>query len=92
MACGARLAGADEPSIDRLRSAGGELGVAFQIADDWLDRDRDESCSLVRAVGAEGARERAQTLLTSALGRLEALGDAAEPLRELMRFAVRRSS
>jgi len=88
VACGARLAGADEPSIDRLRTAGDELGVAFQIADDWLDRDREESCSLVRAVGAEGARQRAQALLASALGRLEALGDVAEPLRELMRFAV----
>ncbi|MEE2665459.1 MAG: polyprenyl synthetase family protein [Myxococcota bacterium] len=92
MACSARLAGADEPAIDRLRAAGGELGVAFQIADDWLDRERDETCSLVRAVGADGSRERAEGLLASALGRLEALGDAAEPLRELMRFAVRRSS
>lgn len=92
IACGARLAGADEEWIGRLRSTGDELGVAYQIADDWLDRDRDEACSLVRVTGADAALERARELLDSALARVEALGDAAEPLRELMRFSVHRSS
>jgi len=91
MACGARLAGADGARVGQLRTAGLELGIAFQIADDWLDRDEDEGCSLVVASGADAALARAEELLAAALARLEDLADAAEPLRELMRFAVRRS-
>jgi geranylgeranyl pyrophosphate synthase len=90
MACGAVLAGAGAPRVDRLRTAGLELGVAFQIADDWLDRDDDEGCSLVGALGADASRARADELLAAALGRLDDLGEAAAPLRELMRFAVHR--
>jgi len=91
IACGARLADADETRVERLRTSGLEVGVAFQIADDWLDRDQDEGCSLVRAVGSERALERAEELLATALDRLDELGSAAESLRELMRFAVRRN-
>ncbi|MCA9511783.1 MAG: polyprenyl synthetase family protein, partial [Myxococcales bacterium] len=91
IACGARLAGGDEARVDALRASGLELGVAFQIADDWLDRDDEQDhCSLVRATGPDAALARAEALLASALARLDALGAAAEPLRELMRFAVRR--
>ena len=67
------------------------MGVAFQIADDLLDEDGDGACSLVRALGPEGARERAESLLASALEELAGLGDRAEPLRGLLRFAVWRS-
>ncbi|MEE3330103.1 MAG: polyprenyl synthetase family protein [Myxococcota bacterium] len=90
---GARLAGASEGRLASLRASGFEVGIAFQIADDWLDRDDpDDACSLVRAVGADAALERAEVLLGQALTRLDDLGEAAEPLRELMRFAVRRDS
>lgn len=89
-ACAARLAGVDETRVAGLRASGLELGVAFQIADDWLDREQDEECSLVRALGADTALARAEELLCAALERVDDLGDAAEPLRELMRFAVRR--
>lgn len=90
---GARLAGASEGRLVSLRASGFEVGIAFQIADDWLDRDDpDDACSLVRAVGADAALERAEALLGQALARLDDLGEAAEPLRELMRFAVRRDS
>jgi hypothetical protein len=44
----------------------------------------------VRALGAAGARARAEELLRSALARTERLGDRAEPLRELARLAARR--
>jgi len=89
--CGARLAGAEAARVDALGASALEVGVAFQIADDWLDRDDDEACSLVRAIGPEPARARAEQLLASALERIEGLGEPALPLRELMRFAVRRS-
>ena len=49
------------------------------------------ACSLVRAVGEDAARARAAELLARALAELEGFGERAEPLRELARFAVRRS-
>jgi len=95
---GARLAGASLPLLDRLRRFGLAVGVAFQIADDLLDERQDgaheaggdRGCSLVPLVGIQFARERAEELLQSALRSIEALGERAEPLRELARFAVRR--
>ena len=88
---GARLGGADTSLLERLRSFGEEVGVAFQIADDLLDREDGELCSLVRVLGLEGARARAEELLEGALCRIEDLGERGEPLRELARFAARRS-
>lgn len=90
IAAGAGIAGADATQREQLRRFGYEVGVAFQIADDLLDADSDEPCSLVNALGAEAARERAETLLAQALERLEDFGEPAEPLRELARYAVRR--
>ncbi len=87
---GARLGGAEPALVERLGSFGREVGIAFQIADDLLDRDDGEACSLVRVLGAEAARARAEELLSSALRRVEPLGSRAEPLRELARLAVRR--
>jgi geranylgeranyl diphosphate synthase type II len=85
---GARLGGADGTQLERLRRFAERLGVAFQIADDWLDRDAEEACSLVRLLGPERARARAEALLEEALSMLEPFGAPAEPLRELARFAV----
>ena len=85
---GARLAGADRAALDRLKRFAESMGVAFQIADDWLDRDADERCSLVRLLGPDAARARADSLLADALDAVESFGAPAEPLRELARFAV----
>jgi geranylgeranyl diphosphate synthase type II len=87
---GARLGGADAATLARMRRFGEAVGVAFQIADDVLDRDEDGACSLVRVLGLAPARARAEDLLQEALAELEDLGEPAEPLRELARFAVRR--
>jgi geranylgeranyl diphosphate synthase type II len=95
---GARLAGAGPALLERLRRFGVAVGVAFQIADDLLDQGQDNAgqsggdsgCSLVALIGVEAARERAEELLGSALRSIEDLGERAEPLRELARFAVRR--
>ena len=88
---GACLGGAPPQTLERMRRFGERVGVAFQIADDVLDDGEDDPCSLVRAVGTEAARERAEELLVSALGEIEELGERAAALRELARFAVRRS-
>ncbi|HBZ68480.1 MAG TPA: hypothetical protein DEP35_01470 [Deltaproteobacteria bacterium] len=95
---GARLGGASAPLLERLRRFGVAVGIAFQIADDLLDERQDGAeekggdagCSLVPLVGEKAARERAETLLASALLWIDDLGERAEPLRELARFAVRR--
>jgi geranylgeranyl pyrophosphate synthase len=87
---GAHLGGADADSVARLRRCGEAVGVAFQIADDVLDADEGDLCSSVRALGVDAARERAEALLAAALAELSELGERAEPLRGLVRFAVRR--
>lgn len=90
VAGGARLGGADDERVAEMQRFGRETGIAFQIADDLLDADEDEGCSLVPLLGVASCRARAESLLERALARTEALGDRAEPLRELARFAVRR--
>jgi geranylgeranyl diphosphate synthase type II len=88
---GALLGGADPETVAGLKRCGLAAGIAFQIADDVLDEGEDDPCSLVRAVGVDAARARAEALLASALVELEGLGEKAEPLRELVRFSVRRT-
>ncbi len=87
---GARLAGAEDDILVRLRRFAERMGVAFQIADDLLDEHEDGACSMVRALGRQAAGQRAEALLDTALAEIETLGERAEPLRELARFAVRR--
>jgi geranylgeranyl pyrophosphate synthase len=87
---GARLAGASSGQLAQLEAFGLEVGIAFQIADDLLDEEEEDQCSLARSLGTEGAKTRAMELLDTALARIEDLGAAAEPLRELARFAVQR--
>jgi geranylgeranyl pyrophosphate synthase len=86
------LCGAPEQALATLRRFGIQLGVAFQIADDLLDADADAGCSLVAAIGASAARDRAEALLAASLRSLEPLGAPADPLRALARLAVRRSA
>jgi geranylgeranyl diphosphate synthase type II len=87
---GARLAGADDAALRRLRDFGERVGVAFQIADDALDAGQDDACSYLRVAGEDGARRRAEALLLQALALLEPFGERAEPLRALARACVRR--
>jgi len=89
---GGLLAGAAPDLVARFERYGEAVGVAFQIADDLLDEDQDEGCSLLPVLGIEGARARAERLEHAALREIEGLGERAEPLRELARFAVRRNS
>lgn len=85
---GARLAGAGEPMLAELSEFGRDIGVAFQLADDLQDADKDEGCTLLRIEDEAACRARAVALLDLALTRLEGLGEQAEPLRALARYAV----
>jgi geranylgeranyl diphosphate synthase type II len=90
IAGGACLAGADPARADALRCAGNQLGVAFQIADDLLDSDEDDGCTLLRVLDPPAARARAEALLAQVLEAFDSFGEEAEPLRGLARYAVRR--
>ena len=56
-----------------------------------LDDQTGIAGSVIGKVGVDAARERAEELLATALVELEDLGEKAEPLRELVRFSVRRT-
>lgn len=88
---GAILAGATGPVVENLRNYGLRVGAVFQISDDLLDADRDEECSLLRVYTPDQARARAEELLDEALGFIEGFGEAAQPLRALAVFALRRN-
>jgi geranylgeranyl pyrophosphate synthase len=88
---GARLGGAEVATVSRLGRFARGVGIAFQIADDLLDADDGDACSLARALGPEAARARAESLLDEALEETVSLGEKAEPLRALARLAVWRS-
>jgi geranylgeranyl diphosphate synthase type II len=88
---GARFAGAGTERLACLRRFALDVGVAFQIADDVQDGDDEERCSLVRVLGVDRARRRADELLARALVAIEGLGEPAEPLRDLARYAVART-
>jgi geranylgeranyl pyrophosphate synthase len=83
---GARVAGAGDELLGRLEKFGRDVGVAFQITDDRQDGD-----GLAAELGDDRAARRAEALLVGALVSIDDLGERAEPLRELARFAVRRS-
>jgi farnesyl diphosphate synthase len=87
---GAALAGARPAELERLEAFARDVGIGFQIADDLLDADSEEAASILRLQGIDDAQRGAEALLERALERLEGWGEAAEPLRALARFAVRR--
>ena len=98
---GARLAGQDPAPLTRYATA---LGLAFQIADDILDvtgdaatagkrvgKDADAGkATFVSLLGLDGARARAQALITEAEAALDSFGSSADTLRQAARFVVAR--
>ena len=84
---GALLGGADLQAYRALCRYGRKIGLVFQLVDDLLDED-----GLARLSGKERVRRRAEALTESALADLASLGRRAEPLRELARFILTRSS
>ena len=103
---GALLGGTDEKTLARLSRYGELAGLAFQIADDILDVTADQNelgkdvgsdeargkATYVSLLGLRQARERADELRDMALETLADLGEEAEPLRQIMKFIIERSS
>ncbi len=89
-----------------LEAYGQSLGLAFQVADDILDctassqvlgktagKDAaQDKLTYMSLLGLQGARAKAEALRDQALQRLEGLGPAAQPLRDLARYVVARSN
>ncbi len=97
-------AGADEATVGRLDHFAKCMGLAFQVQDDILDVEgatevigKPQGSDIARnkptypnLLGLQGARRAADDLYEDALASLAPLGAAAEPLRELAGFIVRR--
>jgi geranylgeranyl pyrophosphate synthase len=102
---GAIHAAAGEPAREALQQYGRALGLAFQIADDMLDRTAtsrslgktpgkdlaDGKATYPALFGMEGSRQEAGRLVALALAALDAQGLRTEPLVALAEQAITRS-
>lgn len=98
---GACLAGQESTALADYARA---IGLAFQIHDDILDVTGDEAAAgkrlqkdaeagkatFVSLLGLEEARARANLLVEDACAALSGFGPAADPLKEVARYIVRR--
>jgi farnesyl diphosphate synthase len=95
-------AGADAEAA--FHTFGLRLGAAFQIADDLLDLEANETeigkatgkdadagkATFVSLHGPEHARNQAKSLVDQAVASLDGFGAVANPLRDAARFAIQR--
>jgi geranylgeranyl pyrophosphate synthase len=90
---GGIAAGAQEKQLAHLTRYGAAIGLAFQMADDILDREEDAGedgpPSYVKLIGEDETRRRSEALLTEAI---DAAQHLAQPdhLVALARFTVER--
>ena len=82
---GALVAGADQPSCELLYKFGYDLGLAFQIADDWLDTYGDVKV-FGKAIGGDIVNNKKSWLLTRAF---EKAGELRPRLLEAMDMPVK---
>jgi len=101
---GAMAAEASPDAIARLDRFGSLMGLAFQIADDVLDvtassqelgKDagsdlKNGKATYVSLLGLEGARAKAQSLLTQSLELIQPMGERARTLAALATYIVNR--
>jgi len=103
---GALVGGGARGEVDMLTRYGEKFGLAFQITDDLLDVEGDaaemgktpgmdqlrEKATYPALLGREQAHQWAGRLVEEAVADLEPLGQAAEPLQEIVRYLLVRRS
>jgi len=103
---GALVAGASGEQLERARTYGQRIGLAFQIADDVLDvtataeqlgktpgKDVAAGKATYPALfGVEASRQKAHALVSEAVEAASGLGSGATLLQSLARFVVARVS
>jgi farnesyl diphosphate synthase len=103
---GAILGRVPDEGRGQLRAYARDIGLAFQIADDLIDHQGDETkagkalrkdqdkgkATFVSLMGADQARQQAHALSDQAIGHLNGYGEEADILRALARFVVERES
>jgi geranylgeranyl diphosphate synthase type II len=106
LAMGARIGGADDSSREFLRSAGHDLGVAFQIVDDILDATgstaslgktagkdaRDGKATFVGLHGIDRSRSIAESRTSAAMATIRGLPGDTEFLAEIAHRMARRDA
>ena len=102
--CGGIMGGADASQLERLRSYGKAIGLAFQVVDDILDETataeelgkspgKDSATRKMTypgLYGLDGAKKYAQELVTGACSQLEGMNNA-EALRTIADYFVART-
>jgi len=106
MMIGAALAGASQQDIELVESVASKIGMAFQIQDDILDIEGDESklgkpigsdeknqkATYVTFAGIEKSKEEVKRLTDEAIKELEKLPVSNEFLNELLKYLVYRDN
>jgi geranylgeranyl diphosphate synthase, type II len=101
---GGIYAGGTSDEIQRLRSFGQQIGLAFQIVDDVLDVTQTseqlgktagkdtaaEKTTYPALFGIDESLKKADTLVANAFAELSPFGDRAETLKALARYLVER--
>lgn len=101
---GGLYAGADGNTVEKLRSFGRSIGLAFQIVDDVLDVTQTseqlgktagkdmaaEKATYPALFGIDESLKKADTLVETALASLDGFGERADTLKALARFLVER--
>jgi geranylgeranyl diphosphate synthase type II len=101
---GGVYAGSNDDGVEKLRTFGKSIGLAFQIVDDVLDVTQTseqlgktagkdtaaEKATYPALFGIEESLKKADTLVDTALGSLGGFGSRADTLRALARFLVER--
>lgn len=83
----AHLCGATSQQLESLTAYARNLGLAFQVADDLLDFvGKEELGNYCALWGVEKTKSFLKDLTASALDHLSSWGEAAELLREVVRF------